>query len=390
MSTLTIRFAPDMPPASVEVVSSEFKTLARVMLDAGREAKVSDAPNDSFLRVHLASGRMVTLTEDRGKLDRNVSRAALAAAEGILLKPHEKTISKGGVIIRTRRPDRYGVPPEDVSAVESVALGNGITARVLDPADRPVKGKLDKLREKAIWELNNNNFLPPARLEIEHPGGLFYAILPGNTRTVSVRPQRLPMSENILVSVRLATTQPIADSILNYLAQGDLHSAESMVPWVQDAHEMLRGKFDDPYAAAVGAYLLLTMRRCSLLHDWVKNLADHFDFLPDGCVLWAWQQIYESPSSEGLISEYLLKAASRPVPGMPIGVPVYSQGLRLLLDGLSMIPNDKKAQEVSSNLRNSCGAVLWDSPVTAGSKLVRLPSAPSYPISYDVRFMADA
>src|SRR5438552_2018121 len=92
-SELTIRFADDMPPASVEVVSPDFRTVTRLMLDGGREAKV-DVPSEfSFLRVYLPSGRVVTLTAERGQLKRMVSPAALDAAQGTPSTPELRSLS---------------------------------------------------------------------------------------------------------------------------------------------------------------------------------------------------------------------------------------------------------------------------------------------------------
>jgi hypothetical protein len=60
---------------------------------------------------------------------------------------------------------------------------------------------------------------------------------------------------------------------------------------------LLQDKIEDPYAAVVGAYLLLRLKRFSQMHDWGQHLADWFPFLPDGCVLWA-SQLMQQPSSD--------------------------------------------------------------------------------------------
>jgi hypothetical protein len=207
---------------------------------------------------------------------------------------------------------------------------------------------------------------------------------------VYARADQIKEGEALMISVRLATREPIADTILSYLERGDVYAAEGMVRWIEEAHDMLEGKMRDPYAAAVGGYLLLKLRRFDLLRNWVRNLANWFPFLPDGCVLWAWQQIHQNPSNENEIRSYLLQAASRGESDITRGLPIYSQGLRLLLDGLSMLPDDGEAREAAARLRDISGAVLWDSPLTAGSKLHRDSFTRSSPIIYDVSFMTQA
>ncbi|MFZ1219782.1 MAG: hypothetical protein WAO00_10840 [Chthoniobacterales bacterium] len=395
---LKIRFAADMPVASVEVMSPDYQTVARLMVEPGREANVHVPSEGSFLRIHLPSGKIVTLTDERGQLDRFVSQAALDTAEGIVRSPRTirplpqtKTLRRLREYHNERADFREAAPPDDVEAGETVKLAPDMMARVFDPGNGLIKGRVNSDGDEATWQLGFGNVaVPPARLEIEHPGGRFYAILPANTQSVYARADQIKEGESLLIAVRLATRQPVADTILSYLERGDVYAAEAMVRWVEEAHDLLESKKSDPYAAAVGAYLLLRLRRFDLLRDWARNLANWFDFLPDGCVIWAWQQIYENPSNEGEIRRYLLKAASRGESDATRGLPIYSQGLRLLLDGLSLLPDDLEAREAAARLRRTSGAILWDSPVTAGSKLHRSSFTRSSPIIYDVSFMTPA
>ena len=115
-------------------------------------------------------------------------------------------------------------------------------------------------------------------------------------------------------------------------------------------------KMDDPYAAAVGAYLLLRLKKFSEMRDWARNLASRFDFLADGCVIWAWQLIHQQQWNSQEIRKYLLMAVER-------GLPVYSEGLRLLTDGLRLMGEDGRAPR--DKVVQSAGVVLWSSPLTA-------------------------
>ena len=117
---------------------------------------------------------------------------------------------------------------------------------------------------------------------------------------------------------------------------------------------MLEDKSIDPWAAAVGAYLLLRLRRFDLLHTWARNLADRFSFA-DGCIIWASQAIIERKDGSEA-SKYLLEAVKR-------GLPVYTEGLKLLSQGLRLI--GEPGQEALKEISRSTGRVLWTSPFTA-------------------------
>jgi hypothetical protein len=366
------------------------------MLAPGREAKVQAPSEDSFLRVHLPSGRVVTLTDERGKLNRLVSQSAIDAAQGTIrgaerrsIRQEVKTLDTVRSYHKSRSLFSEATPRDATATSNSVQLIPEATVRIFKEGVFPVPGNLNIGGDEASWEIGLGNLgVPPARLEIDHPWGRFWALLPGNTRTAYVRADHVREGESLLISVRLATTEPATDTILSYLERGDLYAAETMVTWVREAEQMLADKMEDPYSAAVGAYLLLKLRNFERLHTWARNLADRFRFLPDGSIIWAWQQIHQNPSNEIEIREYLLKAAALSLTGSFQGLPVYSQGLRLLIDGLRMLSEDEEVQEAWARLRRISGAVVWDSPITAGCKLDRSGYHRMSPVIYDVSFIS--
>src|SRR5205823_6015043 len=66
-----------------------------------------------------------------------------------------------------------------------------------------------------------------------------------------------------------------------------------------------------------------------------NNLADWFNWLPDGAIIHAWQ-LLQQKNETTLARERLLQAVGR-------GTPVYSQGLRMLIDGLDLFASDAQA-----------------------------------------------
>jgi hypothetical protein len=137
----------------------------------------------------------------------------------------------------------------------------------------------------------------------------------------------------------------------------------------------------DPYAAAVGAYLLLKLQRFDLMRTWAKNLADRFMELPDGCVIWASQLAQERPESLDEIRSYYTMAVQR-------GLPVYTEGLRLLMDGLRLL--GPIGQASLQELRSKLGEVLWGSPVTATVSSLEPRRTSHEPIKFDIEFGARA
>src|SRR5262249_32836236 len=147
-------------------------------------------------------------------------------------------------------------PPEDMVSGDSIQFGPDSTARVIAPYG-PLTGKLNTEGNEATWELNfGNPDTPMSRLEVSHPWGTFFAMIPGNTQPVYVRADDVEEGESLLIGVRIASKAPAADTILNYLEHGDLYSASAMMDWVEQAEQMLASKMSDPYAATVGAFLL--------------------------------------------------------------------------------------------------------------------------------------
>ena len=147
--------------------------------------------------------------------------------------------------------------------------------------------------------------------------------LPGKLREVQVgvfgKDDGVP-----LVNVGVRTANWEADTLGGYLAKGDFYSAAAMVPWAEKAEGLLFDKMDDPFAAALGAYLLLRLRTFDLMHSRARNLANFFSSLPDGSVIWAWQQIFQK-GEEQEIREYLFRAASSN------SLPVFTEGIKLLM-----------------------------------------------------------
>jgi len=192
---------------------------------------------------------------------------------------------------------------------------------------------------------------PPFSLHVLRSDGRELVLsLPGNSEEVRLRTDALDEG-TLQYNIRAQSSEPTADTICNYVCRGDFNSAQALAGWVRaESEEYLLHKWKDPYAAAVGAYLLLRLKEFDRLRDWPRNLANGIPFLADGCVLWASQLAEEDPTQADQIRDYLLQGAQR-------GFPVNTAGLRLLIDGLTLL--DHEGCEALQALRSRAGQVIW-------------------------------
>jgi len=132
--------------------------------------------------------------------------------------------------------------------------------------------------------------------------------------------------------ISISLSNSVAQTLLSLITRGDMISARTLFN-VKDAENLLLKKKSDPIAAVVGGYYLLKTNELEYIHNWANNLANWFEWLPDGCIIHAWQMILNKEEQKDKIKERLVQAVKR-------GIPVFTEGLRLLYDGLTMLSYD--------------------------------------------------
>lgn len=361
---LKIAFASDMPPASVEVVAPDYSTVGRVWLSPNSSQEMEVPSEGSFLRVHLASGQSVTL-KDPGNLQRTISLSDLASR----LPTASDTVSP-----RTRRSTRREVQrrasapvaPSERPVVLGMAPGSEVAeldgglrvsliddAKVVEVADVCEEGTAALFRPSLIQV----RYL----LTLETPDGTTRVRLPGSAQEIAVRSNELEDGQRI-ASVRVRTSSATADALAGYLHRGDLYSAASMADWAERAEDLLQDKMADPFAAVVGAYLLLRTRQIERLHDWTQNLFNRFPGIPDAAVIRAWHLIHLR-QGETEIRQLFARALDGPLP-------TFTEGLRLLSDGVRLLGDDsaKAVEKLNSHVQRSVSrspfttTVQWTEP----------------------------
>ncbi len=390
-SQLRMRFGAAMPAAIVEVIAPNLETVARVLLTA-EVSRIVDVPSEScLLRVHLPSGEIVTL-EDSGSLDREVTLDTIDArarrqTQDATASDHAESLEAGLLFEGQAAAETTSLGPEPRTHSDSESLpllpqtdaplGVHGVARLFDSDGLPI-AKARAGRE-ARWDLDGPLHQGPLALRIEQPAGQRLELrLPGDARRVRVRADAFGPGAALTLRVRLSTAAPAADALVSYLHRGDLHSAAAMTAWLNGSEVLRRETMEDPYAACVGAYLLLRLRAFGELRHWSRDLVDRFPTIPDVAVILAAQQQHGSPRDTGGIRELLVQAAQR-------DLPVYTEGLRLLLDGLHLLGDE--GQDLRRRLRARTGAVIWPSPLTASIHARASDSvAASQPVHHDIAF----
>lgn len=149
------------------------------------------------------------------------------------------------------------------------------------------------------------------------------------------------------VRLEAATTDPEVEALLGYLETGQLEQARVFGDDVLDAAvQMFRGKVASPEGAAVAGYYLLSLDEQDRVGDWPGNFDEHFPWLPDAQIIHAWSLLSEPDvPRRDTARERLLVAADSGI------APRYSQGVRLLQQGLRMFAaTDPADEQVASAL----------------------------------------
>ena len=197
----------------------------------------------------------------------------------------------------------------------------------------------------------------------------FIALPPAQELKCLIKPNNGPTKIVHPLEVTVTTENWEAETILTLLSNNANEKAKDLYEnsFLNEisAEDLLYNKLSNPSAAAIGAYYLLRLEKFDRLHNWAKNLANWKDWLPDGSIIWAWQLIKEGRKSGNIdmdeIRFRLLQAANR-------GIPIYTEGLKLLLEGLKLLSytntEDEEIKKALSKISRYAEAANWNSTVT--------------------------
>lgn len=397
---LTVSRSLASGPVTVELVDSSSRVIGRHAVTPGAPTNVTVRPGLYMARVFLPDGEMVMQQCNlEGESDSAPLRLARAAPEvlrtvsgieifggAVLSKGVLEAFGTGGAGHSLPTPaevgesDEAGATDESEEAASQAGLGFVISdvesAAPLEldflaagsPLDAELLAWRNALRVAAPRAAGGLFLrlpdLPPGRraplLRIAGPGiDARLLMLPGDCVAIGVSLERGERTDRAGVPqlrVVVRTRSPQAESLLGLLTAGQFAGATDL------AKDLLYEKVDNPWAAAIGAYVLMRGGQLGRLRSWIERLDIDFPWLPDGTLLHAWTLLrLENESAFDHSCALFLAAHQR-------GTPVYSQGLRLLLDGLKLAcqrrPDDDALAAALARVQEVASCAIWRSPLT--------------------------
>lgn len=178
----------------------------------------------------------------------------------------------------------------------------------------------------------------------------FVCLPPSDSLKCVIKLAEGPEAVVAALDISFGTGNKRAQALLSLMNSGDMTRAKSLVS-VEDAEAVLHDKMIDPAGAAIGGYFLLKTGELDRLHNWADNLANWFPWMPDGAVIHGWQLIHQGaqPNTMPMIRNRFIEAVNR-------GIPLYTEGLRLLYEGLTMLSynfeqKDKAVQQAFARIK---------------------------------------
>jgi len=344
---LRVSFAPGMPPAVLELYGPDFRPLDSFMLSGGGSNEITAPPPESFLRIHLPSGRIITIPNAE-RLDREITPA--------MFEHHVR----GRTELQAELYDVTGESPPRPPYHQS----DEVAAAVYDTTPTRLRGSVGA----PSWQWIVSGARPPRgpmawsfAIPTKEPRELIGTYgpmtirmrLPGNITSVEIVSDPAAMDPDAQ-RVLLRTSNEEADYALTRLHQASIFAVREMLEW---AHRFIRNQHRDPYTAAVAGYLLLRIGRTDILAAWSAKLCEAAPSLPDGSILHAWVAL---SGEYGNGAKYTEEARKGLLQAMKCGIPLYVEGLRLLFEGLRLTHATEELDQFESNL----GMVMWAMPLT--------------------------
>ena len=297
-----------------------------------------NAPNET-------SGWAYVLAEPR----RNMSRQA-----DLIMKPSSISLGRGRLSDMAKFSGSDGAKViadgggERLIALESSDPGTGDARLWIEKSDGWIPS------ETSGWDIQprpfndpnalvqwQGNVAPAERLwlEVLHPGHASkFALLspsPADQQTrVLLKLDQIDHLDADPINIILESGNETASVLLAYMHRGDTQAAQAVgAPLLEQAQSLLQGKFSDFTSAVIAAYYMHQYGPTGASTPgwwlaWLRNLDEHFPAHADGAVLRAWQLLHIQDTKAA--AERFIAAAGR-------GLPLFTRGVRLLIDGLELI-----------------------------------------------------
>jgi hypothetical protein len=353
-------------PVYAEVINAELETVRELSVPVGGMVDVEVAAGRYLVRARLPSGETVSTetSVEEGAVGQAVLRPRVESPHEWLdwqfflgnLKPQEGSLEiarfkSAWLRIWSSEQGSYSVQP-------------------WESGDKVVRW--DRAGDQVVANFSLREWYPP-QLRFLQVGGpqvpwRLIALPPASDLEVLVRASTDESDFDVGLKVEVATGDRSVEALLGYLASGAVPAARVVGDEVV-AEQLFQAKMANPMGAAIGGYYLLRVGADQRLHDWANNFVNWIDWLPDAPVIHAWQLLRQRTGSTmpgpaiDLAGDRLLEAVER-------GVPVYTEGLRLLVNGLRLL-KEQAGWRSSPDLTRAfqkisryAAAADWSQPLT--------------------------
>ena len=310
---------------ATEVIGNHFQTSLSVLV--GNYRDVSVKPGEYLVRAYMPSG--ATISQEASVVKGRENLVKLEFSESYHGWQHY-------IEIENADQDKSTKVSDFLATWQKLWSYNGEFWKVL-----PWPSQWKTPVNQRVVKYNLNLKVNQQRLHFLQIGGeqlpwRLTALPPHSELQVLVYPSegRIDFDDDLAVAVASHDLQ--AETLLGYLISGRLNAAKIIADKLLAEQSLL---FENPIKAVILGYYLLRIEDGNRYQKLLKQLVNQVDWLPDLPVILAWKLLRASKPEVDSIRQYLLEAVKR-------GIPIYSQGLQILFDGLRLIKQDAIAKEL--------------------------------------------
>ncbi|GAB1543122.1 hypothetical protein NUACC21_57960 [Scytonema sp. NUACC21] len=362
-------------PLSVEIINEEFEIVSQRLVFG--TADINLVPGLYIVRAYLPSGEIVTANT-------RVEEGKLQEVRLKLSRPFQDWAWWShflGEAIHTE-----GTPSLSAFPQSSLCLWQYNTS--VSPGEEqwvalPPSEWLHKKYENENFVICEVNLLPEKLhfLQLGSPivPWRFLAVPPTHQEVVQIiissslttDKWNSGLVKRLALETKVLTLNKKVEVFSHYLKSSLLKAASILSEdLLLDAERLSREKIANPVGAVIGGYYLLQIGAYERIGNWSENLDYDFPWLPDGAIIHAYQLLGKPKRSDNdltLARERLLEATHR-----GLGIPIYRQGLRLLIDALEMFAgeahvqgkSDEQVEQSLKRIRNCAAIVDWNQYLT--------------------------
>lgn len=316
-------------PKLVEVKNHDFEVVYSKWIETG-EQDIPLPPGVYIATAHLSSGEPVKKPVDLTKGDDNI------VFDLEKLSRHES--QEWAYVSQTLDP----LASEDLYSEKYSGAWLRLWKKEGDAwviGENPVQENSAWNADGVSYEMRVSRNLQALQVGGDHIAWKCIMIPPGQRLQCLIRPVKDQSDTVHPLEVIITTNDWKAETLLSFLQSGDIDTAKSLLE--EYASQLLFQKMVSPTNAAIGGYVLLKVRKEDSMRNWAENLTNWMEWLPDGPIIRAWQLINQGSEDLEEIRRLFIDALRR-------GIPIYTEGMRLLVQGLKMLHyQNRNDQEVA-------------------------------------------